>query len=73
MSLENIKVTKASFSCGRTLNLGNYQSFRFDFGLEAECNVENYEEVVNQLKSECMRMTSELTKAIIGSRVKEEE
>lgn len=71
MSLENIKVTKASFSCGRTLNLGNFQSFRFDFGLEAECDEKDYEKVVEELKDECMRLTSDLTKAIIGSRVKE--
>lgn len=39
---------KIKVSLGRTLNAGNYESFRFDVGLELDCEneVEGYEEAL---------------------------
>ena len=54
-------MTKVYYSCGRTLNMGNYESARFDFGLELDCKEEEVEEKMKEAEK------------FVAAKVKEEE
>ena len=42
---------KISYTKGRTINRGNFESTRVDIGLEIECEPETQEAAFNQIKT----------------------
>lgn len=51
MSKKGVKVTKATWTESRTLNVGNYNSVRVEFGIEADVGPEDdVDEVQTRMK-----------------------
>lgn len=54
-----MKITKVEVRAGKTINLGNYETWRYDIGLTAEVEEdENWERVAEELTDEIKALIS---------------
>ena len=52
-------MAKVSMSLGKTINCGNYESFRVDCSIETRCNDENVEQSMDALYEEVADLLQE--------------